>query len=86
MRDGISLPSSSAALRFQPLLFLLPQAAVLSLESALSTEGMLLTSTWLSKTILSEFLPLPVSSQLDWFLRTSARNGGGEEAVSSCRV
>lgn len=67
MRGGVFPPSSSAALHFQPSLFLLPQAAVLSSELALLTEGMLLTSMWLSKTILSEFLPHPVSSQLNFF-------------------
>lgn len=56
--DGGPLPFSSAALCFQPFLFLLPQAVGLSSESALSTEGMLLTSMWLSKTILSELVPL----------------------------
>jgi len=60
-------PSSSAALRFQPLLFLLPQAAELSSELALLTEGMPLTSTWLSKTISSEFVPLPTHSRLGCF-------------------
>lgn len=67
VQDGVSPPSSSAASRFQPLLFLFPQAAELSSESALSTEGMLLTSTWLSKTILSEFVPLPVFPSLSFF-------------------
>lgn len=57
---------------------------MLSLELDLLIEGMLLTSMLLSRTILSEFVPLLLSSWLDgfmWWLQVFTPSGGGEGAV-----